>query len=129
MGTFKNFEEIDTWKNSKSLVVKTYEFTKTPYSIKDKILTDQIRRAGISIMANIAEGFERDGNKEFIHFLSVAKASCGEFRSLLYLANNLKYLDDNNFKEIKQASLEISKQIYKLIQYLKGSDYLGSIFK
>ncbi len=129
MGTFKNFEEIDAWKNSKSLVVKTYEFTKTPYFIKDKILTDQIRRAGISIMANIAEGFERDGNKEFIYFLSVAKASCGEFRSLLYLASDLKYLDDNNFKEIKQASLEISKQIYKLIQYLKGSDYLGSKFK
>jgi four helix bundle protein len=88
----KNFEDLNVWKQARQLTQEVYRLTKTEKFLKDFGLRDQIRQAAISIMSNIAEGFERGGNQEFIQFLYVAKASCGEVRSQLYVALDQGYL-------------------------------------
>ena len=82
----KNFEDLEIWKDARALTRAIYQLTSDSKFSKDLGLRDQIRRASVSIMSNIAEGFERGGNQEFIQFLYVAKASCGEVRSQLYVA-------------------------------------------
>jgi four helix bundle protein len=82
----KNFEDLEIWKDARILTKAIYQLTKDVKFAKDIALRNQIRRAAVSIMSNIAEGFERGGNQEFIQFLYVAKASCGEVRSQLYVA-------------------------------------------
>ena len=82
----KNFEELEIWKEARKLTRAIYQLTKREKFSRDFSLRDQIQRAVVSIMSNIAEGFERDGNQEFVQFLYVAKASCGEVRSQLYVA-------------------------------------------
>ena len=79
----------------------------------------QIRRASVSISSNIAEGFERNSDKEFVYFLYVAKASAGEIRSQLYLAFDLNYLGHEGFEDLREKVIEISKMIGGLIKYLK----------
>lgn len=109
------FEDILCWQRAR-------EFTAEIYSIfndnKDFSFRDQIRRASVSIMNNIAEGFERSSNKEFKHFLFIAKGSCGEVRSMLYVAHNLKYITDAEFKKLRTKSLEISKMLSGFIKTL-----------
>ncbi len=82
----KNFEDLEIWKDARLLTRGIYQLTRDSTFSKDFALRDQMRRAAVSIMSNIAEGFERGGNQEFIQFLYVAKASCGEVRSQLYVA-------------------------------------------
>jgi len=82
----KNFEDLEIWKDARMLIRIIYRITREPKFSKDFALRDQIQRAGVSIMSNIAEGFQRGGNQELIHFLYIAKASCGEVRSQLYVA-------------------------------------------
>ncbi len=82
----KNFEDLEIWKDARALMRAIYQLTKDPKFSKDFGLRDQIQRAAVSILSNIAEGFERGGNQEFIQFLYVAKGSCGEVRSQLYVA-------------------------------------------
>ena len=89
----KNFEDLEIWKDARALTRAIYQLTRSPKFSKDFGLRDQIQRATVSIMSNIAEGFERGGNREFIQFLYVAKASCGEVRSQLYVAMDQNYLD------------------------------------
>ena len=86
MATFNRFEDIDGWKNARKLTRSMYEASNKGGFAKDYDLRNQIRRSCVSIMSNIADGFERDGTKEFIHFLSIAKASAGEVRSQIYVA-------------------------------------------
>jgi len=83
MGTIERFEDIEAWREARVLVKRIYEVTAQGRFARDFGLRDQIRRAAISTMSNIAEGFERGSNKEFVHFLYVAKASAGEVRSQL----------------------------------------------
>lgn len=82
----KDFEEMEIWKMARELTKQVYEISKLGSFSKDYVLRDQIRRSAVSVMSSIAEGFERGGNQEFIQFLSIAKGSCGEARSQMYVA-------------------------------------------
>jgi four helix bundle protein len=88
----EKFEDILAWQKARILTLKIYFLFK---DLKDFAFRDQIFRASVSIMNNVAEGFERKSDKEFIHFLYIAKGSCGEVRSMLYLAIGLNYIDDD----------------------------------
>lgn len=129
MSTIKNFEDIEAWKVSRELVKGIYQTTRAGDFSHDYGLKDQIQRAAVSIMCNIAEGFERGGNKEFINFLSIAKGSCGEVRSQLYVALDLEYIAKSEFDELKRKCVKTSVLIQALISALKNSDYAGSKYK
>jgi four helix bundle protein len=107
----ETFEDLICWQKAKELAVITYSNFKTS---KDFSFKDQMQRAVISISNNIAEGFERRGNKEFSYFLSIAKGSCGEVRSMLYIALDLRYINQEVFDDLFSRSLEISKIISAL---------------
>lgn len=122
----KNFEDLEIWKDARLLTRAVYQFTKDIKFSKDYTLRDQIRRAAISIMSNIAEGFERGGNQEFIQFLYVAKASCGEVRSQLYVALDQFYIPEEPFDDVNRSFRRLSIMISNLIDYLKASGMKGS---
>jgi len=111
----ERFEDIIAWQKAGELSLIIYKKFKDN---NDFAFKNQIQRAVISIMNNIAEGFERKGNKEFKHFLFIAKGSCGEVRSMLYLALKLKYLSENESKKLHCLSLEISKLLSGFIKTL-----------
>lgn len=111
----KRFEEIKAWQKAKDLNLGIYRLFKT---CKDFGFRDQIQRASVSIMNNIAEGFERQGNKEFLRFLFISKGSCGEVRSMLYLAIDLKYISKSDFDVFYKLSEEISKMLSGFIKTL-----------
>jgi four helix bundle protein len=117
--SFKSFEEIESWKKARVFNKLIYSITSQENFSKDFDLIRQIRRASVSITSNIAEGFERSTDKEFVYFLFVAKASAGEVRSQLYLANDLQYINNEDFHQLKSKVIEISKLIGGLIKYLK----------
>ncbi len=114
MGIIK-FEDIVAWQKSRELVLKIYNTFKNN---KDFGFKNQIERAAVSVMNNIAEGFERRTNNEFKYFLYVAKGSNGEVRSMLYLASDLNKISENEFKELYNLSNEISKILTGLIKTL-----------
>jgi four helix bundle protein len=99
----KNFEDLNVWRQARQLTQQVYRLTKSEKFIKDFGLRDQIQRATVSIMSNIAEGFERGGNQEFVQFLYVSKASCGEVRSQLYVALDQGYVTDNDSEKLLQS--------------------------
>lgn len=109
------FEDIVSWQKAKELTLITYSQFKDN---KDYSFRDQIQRAVISIMNNIAEGYERQSNKEFRNFLYIAKGSCGEFRSMLYVALDLKYISEKNFSQTYTIATDISKLLSGLIKTL-----------
>ena len=110
------FEDIISWQKSRELTIAIYKIFK---ETRDFGFKNQIERASVSIMNNIAEGFERKSNKEFTYFLFVAKGSCGEVRSMLYLAKDLDKINDEQFTSIYNLSLEISKLLSGLIKSIK----------
>ena len=116
----KTFEELNIWKISKDLCLKVYSLDNLKYS-KDFGFRDQLQRASLSVMSNIAEGFERSGNKEFIKFLYYSKGSIGEVRSLLTVALELKYIDKDNFDIMHSTCINLSKQIANFIKYLRNN--------
>ncbi len=118
MGKFSSFEEIISWQKSRIFNKRIYLITENPNFKKDFDLVRQIRRASISISSNIAEGFERNTDKEFIYFLYVAKASAGEVRSQIYLAFDLEYITKKEFEELLESVTEISKLLSGFIKYL-----------
>ena len=124
----KNFEDLNVWKQARQLTQEVYRLTKTETFLKDFGLRDQIRRAAISVMSNIAEGFERGGNQEFVQFLYVAKASCGEVRSQLYVALDQGYATSNDSEKLLQLFRRLSGMISNLITYLRESDMKGEKF-
>ena len=122
MGKFRSFEEITSWQKARALNSKIYLATDQEKFRKDFDFIRQIRRASISVSSNIAEGFERHTDKEFIHFLYVAKASAGEVRSQLYLALDLEYIDKMTFHTLVNEIADISMLISGVIKYLnKGN--------
>jgi four helix bundle protein len=97
--TIKYFEDLEVWKEARRLTREIYRLTQDGKFSRDFGLREQIRRAAVSVMSNIAEGFERGGNQEFIQFLYVAKGSCGEVRSQLYVALDQAYVGQPEFDE------------------------------
>ncbi len=111
----ERFEDIIAWQKAKELTVKVYSLFSEN---KDFGFNNQIQRASVSVMNNIAEGFERKGNKEFKQFLFIAKGSCGEVRSMLYLAKDLNKITEKDFRILFDISKEISKILSGLIKTL-----------
>ena len=125
----KYFEDLEVWRLSRELTNKIYNASSDGRFAKDFGLRDQIRRAAVSIMSNIAEGYERGGNKEFIQFLSIAKASCGEARSQLYVAMDQSYVSKTECEQLIDEFKKLSIMINNFIKYLKGSKYKGTKYK
>ena len=121
----KRFEELVIWQKSRDFAKMIYSLTRTLTFAKDYGLKDQIQRAAVSVSSNIAEGFERNGNIEFTNFLFIAKGSCGEVRSQLYIAYDLGYITRVQFEEAVSQSVELSKSIYSFVKSLKSSSYRG----
>ncbi len=128
MATFQSFEDIGAWQKARTLTKMIYDLTNRGALKKDFSFRDQLRRCSVSIMANIAEGFERSGTREFVQFLSQAKASAGELRSHLYVAFDLMYIDQEPFLKLNDQAIEIARMIGGLIQYLRKSTIRGSKF-
>jgi four helix bundle protein len=124
----KSFEETDVWKESRELVKLVYKLTNGLTFKKDRGLTDQVRRASVSILSNIAEGFERGSNAELLHFLYLAKGSAGEVRAQMYVALDQGYVSQTDRLKVHVLCMNISSQIAGLIKYLKRSGLKGSKF-
>ncbi|MBI4064026.1 MAG: four helix bundle protein [Elusimicrobia bacterium] len=109
MGKIQKFEDLIAWQKARSLTRKIYQITQSGAFSKDFNLVSQIRRAAVSAMSNIAEGFERFGEKEFPQYLSMAKSSCAEIRSQLYIALDVGYLDGKVFRELLESAEEVAR--------------------
>ena len=120
MAAFKTFEEINAWQNARELVRDVYAMTGCGDFCKDYGLKDQIQRAAVSVCSNIAEGFERRGNKEFINFLWIAKGSAAEVCSQLHLAKDLGYITDERFKSMYDSAKQIGGMLFNLITILSS---------
>ena len=125
----KRFEDFDCWKKCRKLSGTVYEITGAGNFARDFALKDQIRRASISMLSNIAEGFERGGDKEFLHFLAMAKGSCGEVRAQLYVALDQRYLPPQAFEVLFESVEEIGRMISGLMKYLATSQLKGNKYK
>jgi four helix bundle protein len=126
---YSTFEELPIWQKARELAKFVFEVTSEESFSKDFRFRDQLRSAAGSIMDNIAEGFERSGNKEFVQFLYIAKGSCGETRSQSYRAFDYNYIVQETLENLKHKTTEISSEIAGLIKYLKNSDFKGSKYK
>jgi len=125
----ESFEDLYVYEQARKLTNSIYEITREAPFSKDYSLVDQIRRASVSIMSNIAEGFERGTNAEFIQFLFIAKGSCGEVRAQLTIAHDQRYIGENTYKDLVDLCRRISGMLSNLITYLKGSRYRGTKYK
>src|SRR5713226_9398819 len=129
MAKIKKFEDIESWKRARKLTDKIYKATSVAEFARDFGLKDQVRRAAVSILSNIAEGFERGGDKEFLQFLAVAKGSCGEVRAQLYVALDQGYLSQDLFERLFNSANEIGRLISGLMKYLSESELRGSKYR
>ncbi len=119
MAVYKNFEDLPIWKEAKDLAVQIYKITKEDKLKRDFGLSEQIRRAALSISSNIAEGFDRSYKKEFIKSLYIAKGSVSEVRSQLFICKELGYLDNGISEELLGRTTSLTRQIGALISFLK----------
>jgi four helix bundle protein len=125
MAAFQTFEEIQAWQKARALTQQIYALSaREPFS-RDFGLRDQVRRASTSIMSNIAEGFERNGRKEFLQFLAIAKGSAGEVLSHSFVAYDQGYLSEAEFSRIRESVAELGRLIGGLMQYLRGTKIRG----
>jgi len=127
--TISNFEDMEIWQLARELCRAIYQVTQTRDFQNDLRFCSQIRAAAGSIMDNIAEGFEREGKKEFIQFLYIAKGSCGEVRSQLYRALDVNYISESQCSLLVNQTTTIGVKIVNLINYLKQTDISGKKFK
>ncbi len=129
MNKIERFEDIVAWQKARTLTRQIYGCSKLGPFARDFGLRDQVQRASVSTMANIAEGFERGGDKEFIQFLSTAKGSCGEVKSHLYVAMDQSYVSEEQFKALYQQADEVSRLVAGFMGYLQQSHVRGHKFK
>lgn len=130
MATIKTFEDLEIWKDARVLCkqIRLLVLNSSSFS-KDFALKDQISRASGSIMDNIAEGFGREGNKEFINFLSFASGSCNETKSQFYRAYDFEYVTENDLNLVFEQIEKLSASIKAFMAYLKNSEIKGNKFK
>lgn len=123
-----DFEDLTIWQEARSFFVAIFRQTSLEKFNRDFVLIRQMRASSGSVMDNIAEGFERGGNREFIHFLSIAKGSLGETRSQLIRARDCGYLSEQELSDLVQQNKLLSKKIGALMKYLKNNPTKGSKF-
>ncbi len=116
------FEDLRTWQLARELVSQVYRLTDGQRFKNDLGLREQMRRAAVSCTANIAEGFERGSNREFVRFLYMARGSAGELRSHIYLARDLNYLDQPEFQMLQESAVVLSRSVYSFITKLNSKD-------
>ena len=129
MASIQKFEDIEAWQKARELTNAVYSCSGKSVFAKDFGLRDQIRRAAVSVMSNIAEGFERGGSAEFLQFLAIAKGSAGEVEAQLYVALDQGYLKQEEFDSIKAVALSTKKLIAGFMNYLKRSNFKGQKYK
>ena len=128
MAKINSFEDIQAWQKARELTKEIYKVSNSGAFSKDYGLRDQIRRASVSIVSNIAEGFERNGSKEFRQFLSISKGSAGEVRAQLYVAFDLEYITKEEFEKLNSLVFDTSRMISGFINYLRDSELKGAKF-
>ncbi len=129
MSTLNKFEDLEIWQLARSLAKEVNELTNREKFSRDFSLKDQLKRSSGSVMDNIAEGFERDGNKEFHQFLSFSKGPCGETRSQLYRVLDYGYISEEEFETYRNTCLVLSRKIGNMMEYLRKCDLKGIKFK
>ena len=129
MATVYRFEELTAFKKARELNRQVYRITREGPLSKDYGLCDQLRRSSVSVMSNIAEGFERGGRKEFVQFLSTAKGSAGEIRAQLIAAYDAPFIDQATFDELYALAEEVGRVIGGLMQYLQQTDVAGPKYR
>ena len=117
---FSTFEDTPAWNRAKQLTASIYRVTSTSSFNHDFDLKRQMRRSAVSVMSNIAEGYERKGDREYAHFLSIAKGSCGELRSLLHVTRDQDFIDCCEFERLKTATIELSRIIGGLMKKISS---------
>ncbi len=121
MSAITRFEEIESWKTARQLTNSVYAHTKQAGFDRDFGLRDQIRRASVSIMSNIAEGFESRTDVQFMNFLGIARASAGEVRAQLYIALDQKYISEEQFNDAFAMAQTCARQIANFMKYLEAN--------
>lgn len=129
MSSFQRFEDIEAWQKARELTKAIYAMSNDGQFARDFGLRDQIRRASVSIMSNIAEGFGRGGNKEFMQFLSTAKGSASEVQAQLYVAIDAGYINQDQFQKLYSETEATARMIAGLLWYLQNSDFKGAKYK
>ena len=129
MATLQRFEDIEAWQKARELTREVYTLSGSGQFARDFGLRDQIRRAAVSIMSNIAEGFERGGSAEFMQFLAIAKGSAGEVEAQLYVALDQKYIHEEQFASARALASSTKKLIAGFMNYLKHSNLKGQKYR
>ena len=129
MNRIEKFEDIIAWQKARLLTKEVYQCTRIGAFAKDYGLKDQIQRASVSTMANIAEGFERGGDREFIQFLSNSKGSCGEVKSHLYVALDQAYITSACFDQLYGKAGEVGRLVSGFMTYLRESNLRGRKYR
>jgi four helix bundle protein len=125
MAKIERFEDIEAWQRARQLAKAVYAVTSEGTFSRDFGLRDQIQRAAVSVMSNIAEGFDRGGNRELIQFLFIAKGSAAEVQAQLYVALDAGYLNQEQFQELYDLAGDTSRLLGGFIRYLKKHERTG----